>query len=149
MLGLRARHRDRGVHGHRHVDRQRLTAILMIATGLLRVAIWLAITVAFVAGDRAVGHWFGSVKFVSLLSILALVLTDWGQVAASLAQLTAGDAHHDAEATRLAIGVDFAQLDADISRLAALQPGPEAAVLASEIRRRLSGGSESSQTDAG
>jgi hypothetical protein len=109
----------------------------MIVTGLLRVFVWLVITVAFVFGVPFVQHWFGSVKFVSLLSILALVLTDWGQVAASLAQLTAGHAHQDAEHVRREQAVDFVALERDIASLAALEPGPDADALCAEIQARL------------
>ncbi len=109
----------------------------MIATGIVRVALWAVIAIAFAAGHPTIVHWFGSVRFVSLLSILALLLTDWGQVASSMAQLTAGDAHHDAEVGRLALAIDFKQLEVDIGQLAELQPGPEATALADAIRRRL------------
>ena len=135
-----ARSRQRDLHGHEHVDKQRLVAVGMIGTGLLRVALWLAITVAYVAGSHTVHAWFASVSFVALLSILALLLTDWGQVAASLAQLTAGDAHADAEHNRRALEKDSVELDdieRDIARLAELQPGPDAQSLASSIRDRL------------
>jgi hypothetical protein len=137
---IHARTHHRGLHGHDHTDRQRRTALLMIITGLLRVAIWSVITVAFLFGMPTVVGWFGSVKFVSLLSILALVLTDWGQVAASLAQLTAGDAHHDVEHVRSQLGVDYTEIEGDIARLAELQPCPEADELARSIRARLAHG---------
>lgn len=136
---LRRRHRDRGLHGHKHVDHQRLTAILMIASGLLRVAIWAILLALYLLHVKFARDLYASVSFVAMLSVLALLLTDWGQVAASLAQLTAGDAHHDAEATRREVGVDFTDLEGDIARLAELQPGPEAVALAARIRARLKG----------
>ena len=134
-LHLRAHHR--GPHTRRHIDRQRKVALVMILTGLVRVAIWSIITLAFALRVPLVVGWFSSVAFVSLLSILALVLTDWGQVAASMAQLTAGDAHASSAAAHRAINLDFEQLDLDIARLADLQPGPDAAQLAANIRHRL------------
>lgn len=109
----------------------------MIATGLLRVVVWAALIVLYVIGIKSVRHLYAEVSFVTILSVLALLLTDWGQVAASLAQLTAGDAHHDAEATRTALEIDVPAIEADIARLADLQPGDEAHALAEAIRRRL------------
>jgi hypothetical protein len=35
------------------------------------------------------------------------------------------------------VRVDFIQLDADLARLADLQPGPQAVALAAQIRRRI------------
>ena len=64
-------------------------------------------------------------------------------MAASLAQLTAGDAHSDAEIARVHTSIDFALVERDIARLADLAPGEEARKLAADIRRRLSAGSSS------
>ena len=136
-LQLRARHRDRGLHGHRHVDRQRLTAIILIITGLVRVCAWATLIALYLLGVPFTAHLFASVAFVAVISLYANAATDFGQVCASLAQLTAGDAHHDAEATRIAVGIDYSAIEADIARLAELQPCPEADQLAAEIRRRL------------
>lgn len=134
-LGRRARHR--GLHGHELIDRERRAALWMIYTALARVLVWALITVAFIIGIGVVVGWFGSVKFVSLLSILALLLTDWGQYAASRAQLAAVDAHQDAEHNRRALSVDTAAIESDIARLARLQPCPEADALAESIARKL------------
>ena len=136
-LELRARHKDTGIHGHKHIDHQRLVAILMIASGLARVAVWGILIVAYLLHVDAVRSLYASVSFVALLSVLALLLTDWGQVAASLAQLTAGDAHHDAEATRRDLSLDVGEIEGDLYRLAKLQPGPEADRLAAEIREQI------------
>ena len=138
-IELRARHKDKGLHGHQHVDRQRLVAILMIGTGLARVMLWTTLLTLNLVGVAFVVALFGSVSFVSDLSVLALMLTDWGQVAASLAQLTAGDAHHDAEATRRDLAFDVHEIEGDLYRLAKLTPGPEADELAAEIRAQLAG----------
>lgn len=97
---LRARAHHSGLHGRDHVARQRMIALLMIGSGLLRVAIWSVLLLFYLAHVAFARTLFASVAFVSVLSVLALILTDWGQVAASLAQLTAGDAHRDAEHVR-------------------------------------------------
>lgn len=140
-MSLRQRIHDRahhrGLHGHQHIAHQRRAALIMIGSGLFRVAIWGLLIITYLAHVAAVRSLYASVSFVALLSVLALLLTDWGQVAASLAQLSAADAHHDSEATRSALEIDTAQLDSDIAKLAALQPGPDAQKLADEIRRRL------------
>lgn len=136
-MRLRERARHRGLHGHAHVDRQRRHALLMCRTALARVGLWAVMMVAGVL--PAVRHSYEAVFFVTELSLLALLLTDWGQYAASSAELAAGDAHHDSEVTRRAVETDFSQIDSDIARLADLQPGPEAKRLASEIRQRLAG----------
>lgn len=136
---LRHRAQHRGLHGHARVDRQRTIALVMIGTGLARVAVWSLLLILYLAGVAFAINLFASVAFVAVLSVLALMLTDWGQVAASLAQLTAGDAHHDAEATRREVSIDFSQLEADVARLARLQPGPESDELVLSIRRRLRG----------
>ena len=111
----------------------------MVRTAQVRVAIWLTMMIAG-PFSRTLTHTYTSVAFVTYLSLGALLLTVWGQYAASSAELAAGDAHHDAEAARQAVGVDFAQVDSDIARLADLEPGPEAAKLAAEIRQRLGHG---------
>lgn len=80
---------------------------------------------------------FASVSFVALMSCYANAATDFGQGCASLADLSAGDAHHDAEANRVLLTVDVRQLESDIARLAELHPGPSADQLAASIRQRL------------
>lgn len=136
---LRARAHHRGLHGHRHIDRQRLISLLMIGSGLLRVFVWFLLLVTYLAHVATVRSLYASVSFVALLSVLALLLTDWGQVAASLAQLAAADSHHDAEAARREIGMDTRTLEQDISRLAQLKPGPECDAIVFSIRERLHG----------
>lgn len=88
------------LHGERHTNRQQRIAVLMVGTALVRVFLWSALCVLYFAGAGFVVSLFGSVKFVAILSVVALLLTDWGQMAASLAQLSASHAHEDAEAAR-------------------------------------------------
>jgi hypothetical protein len=126
----------RGQHESNEVARQRFVAILMVATGLVRVLVWFMLILLYAVGVPFARHLYASVAFVSLLSVGALLLTDWSQVAASLAQLTAGDSHHDVEVVREALNFDIAAVDRDLDRLAELvgQPAHE---LADDIRRRL------------
>jgi hypothetical protein len=136
---LKAKAQHRGLHGRKHIERHRMQALLMIITGLFRVICWLTLIVLYLLGVKFTKSLFSSVAFVALISLYANAATDWGQVAASLAQLTAGDTHADVEHVRIAQGVEFAEVEADIARLADLQPGPEATGLAERIRRRLHG----------
>jgi len=92
-----------GLHGHEHIARQRRSAVVMMVTGVVRVAIYMSLTLAFLAQAHFAVTLFASVKFVSFISMLALVETAWGQFAGSWAQLAAADAHHDSEATRAVV----------------------------------------------
>jgi len=131
--------RHRGLHGPAHIDRQRRTALLMIGTGLARVLVWMILCGLYLARVPFAVELFKSVAFVALLSVLALALTDWGQVAASLAQLTAGDAHADAEHTRRAVTLDAEALRGDLAQLARMQPGPDAEAVAQRIEAQVLG----------
>lgn len=122
---------------HDHISRQRRSALILIVTALIRVAIWSLLTIFYLAHVAFAVNLFKSVSFVAFISMLALILTDWGQYAASMAQLTAGDVHKTMVRSGHVIQADVAQLEGDIERLAQLDPGPEAQGLASEIRARL------------
>ena len=137
-LNVHQRVHRRGLHGHHQISRQRRHALIMVRTAQIRVGIWLLMLIAY-PFSHALQHLYSLTTFITLLSVGALLLTDWGQYAASSAELAAGDAHHDAEATRATLETDTAQLDGDIARLAALQPGPDAQKLATEIRQRITG----------
>ena len=127
----------RGLHGRKHVGRQRQTALLMIGSGLFRVGVWTVLLVLYLVHAAFARSLFASVAFVAVLSVLALMLTDWGQVAASFAQLAAADSHADAEHNRRTLDIDFAALERDVAALAALEPGPDADRLAADIRARF------------
>lgn len=105
-MRLRDRAHHRGLHGHAHISRERRNALLMIRTAQARVAVWALMLAAYAAPFPAVKHLYGLTAFVTILSLLALLLTDWGQMAASKAQLAATDAHADAEHVRSATGTD-------------------------------------------
>jgi hypothetical protein len=141
MSEVRAWFRDRvhkkALHGSKHIAKQRRTALLLVITAFMRVAVWLLLIALYLAGVGFTKSLFASVAFVAVISLYANAATDFGQGCSSLAQLAATDAHHDAEQTRQAVGVDFQKLDTAITRLAALQPGPEAAEQLEEIRAHL------------
>jgi uncharacterized membrane protein len=132
-----SRHQHKGLHGRSRVNRGRRTALILIDTGLLRVFIWSALGLAYLVGVPFAVGLFKSVAFVALISDIALIETAFSQVAASLAQYTAGDTHQDVEHVRRELAIDTAAIGRDIAKLAALQPGPQATALATEIRRRL------------
>lgn len=138
-MTLRGRHRHTGLHGSGTIDKQRLIALLMIGTGLARVALWASLCVAYLLHVAFVRNLYASVSFVALLSVVALLLTDWSQVAASYAALVGGDTHHDAEETRKAIGFDMDQVQRELSMLAAAKPGEAADALQRTILKRLGG----------
>jgi hypothetical protein len=128
----------RGLHGHHHIDRQRRVALLMIGSGLARVAVWVTLLVLY-ALDGAIRHLYSAVAFVSVLSVLALLLTDWGQVAASLAQFSAANAHDDAEHNRRIIDRDYVSLERLIRQAANEPPGVVATRFADAAIHELSG----------
>ncbi len=81
-----------------HPHSQRKVALFMIVTGLVRVVVWL--TMLLLGLVPSVRHLYQQVSFVTFLSLLALLLTDWSQVAGSMAQLAASDAHHEAKGSQ-------------------------------------------------
>lgn len=129
----------RGIHGRKHVDKERRIALIMIGTGFARVVVWTLLLAFYLAHVAFAVNLFASVAFVAVLSVLALMLTDWGQCAASLAQLSAAHGHGDAEAARGEISFDARAIEEDIAKLAKLYPGPESDALVLSIRNRLRG----------
>lgn len=111
----------------------------MIGTGLARIVIWASLALAFLFHAEFARNLFVSVSFVSLLSVLALLLTDWSQVVASFAALVGGDTHHDAEETRKALGFDMGQVEKELMLLSNTKPGEGADALRRTIVRRLRG----------
>lgn len=134
-----------GLQGQAHISGQRKLALWLTIFSALRVVVWLAAMVLIIVHWIGVGgpflHSFialsGSVVFVTFISFYCNAATDGAALIASIAALFSADSHHDAEAARSALGTDFGELEADIARLADLQPGDEAKALAAEIRRKL------------
>lgn len=140
-MSLRQRLHDRahhrGPHTRQHVAHQRRTALILIYTALGRVAVWTLLTILYLVGVAFAVSLFKSVAFVALISMFALILTDWGQFAASMAQLTAGDVHASVRDMHAAQDVNFDQIEADLVKLAELAPGREAHALAQSIREQI------------
>ena len=108
-------------------------------TGSARSLAWIALIVLYLLGVSFTKALFASVAFVAVISLYANAATDFGQVAASLAQLTAGDVHHDVAAARRETAIDVAAIEKDLERLARLQPCKEADELAASIRAQIAG----------
>jgi len=105
-------------------------AVLMTLSALIRVIAWFLLIVGYIFRVEFVVDWFGSVAFVSVLSALALLLTDWAQFAASAVGLSVVERAEAAAAVRIDVA-------ADIDRLLAMAEAEEAASDAREIADRL------------
>lgn len=105
-------------------------ATFMAASALIRVAVWALLIIGYILRvDRVVG-WFDSVAFVSVLSALALLLTDWAQFAASVVGLSVVERAEKAAAIR-------AEVAEDIDRLVEMAEAEEAATDARIVAERL------------
>jgi hypothetical protein len=102
-------------------------AVLMTASALIRVVAWTLLILGYVLRVGFVVRWFDSVAFVSVLSALALLLTDWAQASASAVGLSMVER---AEMQRKDIA-------ADIDQLLTMAEQEEAATGAREIAERL------------
>jgi hypothetical protein len=134
-----------GLDGHVSISSQRRIALWLTVFAAVRTAAWL-VCMSFIAA-----HWMGasgifihsfislsgSVVFVSFISFYCNASTDAANLMAGIAALFSADSHHDSEATRAALGIDFRALESDVLRLALLQPGDEAEALAAEIHAKL------------
>ena len=132
---------------HSHLARQRELAIWLTAFSGIRTFVWLIAMALIVAHWCGAGggflHWFtslsGEVVFVTFISFYCNASTDAANLSASLAALFAADSHVATVTAGTVVAGDLAGIEADIARLADLQPGTEAAELAGSIRGRLAG----------
>lgn len=85
-------------------------ATFMAASALIRVVVWLLLIVGYIVGISRIEKWFDSVAFVSVLSALALLLTDWAQFAASSVGLSVVERTEQAARMRSDIAEDIDQL---------------------------------------
>ena len=129
---LRAR-ATAGPHSHDRINRQRFFALVLVATGLMRAAAWTTLIALYLTGVPFTADLFKSVAFVAVISLYANAATDFGQACASLAQLTAGDAHAASERAHAAIDLDTEALSKQIADLAQLPPSPRATALAEQL----------------
>jgi hypothetical protein len=105
-------------------------ATFMAASALVRCAAWAALIVGYVFRVKFVVSWFDSVAFVSVLSALALLLTDWAQFAASAVGLSVVERAEQAAEMREDVA-------ADIDRLVEMAEAEEASSGAREVAERL------------
>ena len=102
-------------------------ATFMAASAIIRVIVWILLIIGYIIGISRIEKWFDSVAFVSVLSALALLLTDWAQFAASAVGLSVVER---AEMQREDIA-------ADIDPLLARAEREESAVHARAVADRL------------
>jgi hypothetical protein len=105
-------------------------ATFMAASAIIRVIAWALLIVGYVLRVDFVVRWFSSVAFVSVLSALALLLTDWAQFAASAVGLSVVE-----RSEQLAEG--RSEIAADIDRLVAMAEADESAGDAKVVAERL------------
>jgi hypothetical protein len=85
-------------------------ATFMAASALVRVLAWALLIIGYIIGVGFVTRWFDSIAFVSVLSALALLLTDWAQFAASSVGLSVVERADVAAQLRTDIAADIDQL---------------------------------------
>ena len=85
-------------------------AQFMALSALVRVFAWAALILGYILHFDFVVDWFSSVAFVSVLSALALLLTDWAQFAASAVGLSVVEKAEQAQSLRSDIAEDIEQL---------------------------------------
>lgn len=83
-------------HAAAHASHHSIAKILVI-TGLIRTLAWTTLIVMYLAGVSFTASLFKSVAFVAIISLYANAATDFGQSCASLAELSASNAHAEAE----------------------------------------------------
>jgi hypothetical protein len=94
------------------------------------VAAWTLLIVGYIIHVDFVADWFDSVAFVSVLSALALLLTDWAQFAASSVGLSVVERAEQAASIREDVA-------SDIDRLVDMAEAEEAAIDARALAEQL------------
>jgi len=130
-----------GVMSHTAISRQRRTALWLTIFAGARCLAWLACMAFIGLYELGVGGGFitefarlsATVLWVSVISYYCNAATEGAALTAGLAALFSSDSH----AATVSLGADFDAMEADIARLADLQPGAEASELADGIRGRL------------
>lgn len=126
-----------------HIASQRTRSLVLLIFGVIRIIAWSVLAVLIGLGLAHV-HGFAwakalaeSLPFVVMISIYANWATDLDAATAAFAALVAADASASSEKNRSLLARDFTSLEADIARLAEMQPCAEATALAESIRARL------------
>ena len=136
-----------GPSSHAAVSKQRRAALWMTVFAAVRTFAWLVCMLIILVHYAGVGGSFihafistsSSVLFVTLISFYCNASTDAANLMAGMAALFSSDSHAAVIAGNTSMSADFTSLEADVARLADLQPGPQATALAGEIRRKLGG----------
>lgn len=115
---------------HAEMFGTRQFAVLMAATALLRVVAWSLLILGYIIQVAFVVSWFDSVAFVSVLSALALLLTDWAQFAASSVGLSVVAR---GEAALEDVGVDIERL-VELAEAEAAADAKEAREVADRVK---------------
>lgn len=141
----RVHRRSHAVVAPAEVSKQRRNSQWLLITGIIRTVFWALLLGCVVAG---LAHVLGfewakalsaSVPFVAVVSLYANLATDWGAAIAAYAALVAADVHSQVTVTSSVLTADLAHLHDDVDRLAGLEPGEEAAVLAASLKAKLAG----------
>jgi len=109
-------------------------ATLMAASALIRVVVWIALIAGYIVGISRIEKWFDSVAFVSVLSALALLLTDWAQFAASAVGLSVVERSEQAAELREDIAADIDQL---VEMAEREEASHEARVVAARLKSKV------------
>jgi hypothetical protein len=109
-------------------------AVIMAASALLRVAAWTLLILGYIVRVGFVVRWFDSVAFVSVLSALALLLTDWAQFAASAVGLSVVERSERAGELRADIAMDIDRL---VEMAEREEASHEARAVADRLRTRI------------
>ena len=115
---------------HSEMFGTRRFATFMAASAIVRVAAWTLLILGYIVHVKFVVKWFDSVAFVSVLSALALLLTDWAQFAASSVGLSVVEKAEAAAVSR-------AHVHEDIDRLVEMAEAEESAADARTVAERL------------
>ena len=106
----------------------------MAASALIRVVVWIALIAGYIVGISRFVKWFDSVAFVSVLSALALLLTDWAQFAASAVGLSVVERSEQAAELREDIAADIDQL---VEMAEREEASHEARVVAARLKSKV------------
>jgi hypothetical protein len=118
---------------HSEMFGTRQFAVFMAASALIRVVAWALLIFGFILQVGFVVSWFDSVAFVSVLSALALLLTDWAQFAASAVGLSVVER---GEAALGDVGADIDRL-VELAEAEAAADATEAREVAQRVRSRV------------
>jgi len=109
-------------------------ATFMAASAIIRVIVWILLIIGYIIGISRIEKWFDSVAFVSVLSALALLLTDWAQFAASAVGLSVVERSEQAAELREDIAADIDQL---VEMAEREEASHEARVVAARLKSKV------------